>query len=303
MPGPPAQQANSPATGAPSISGTARVGEKLTAGTAGIGDADGLANVTYSYQWIRNDGSTDIENATDSSYTLAAEDEGQTIRVKVSFTDDADNTETLTSAATEAVGPPRTLKATEADPLTASFALAPEAHDGENGFKLRIAFSDDVEITPEDMRDHALLVSGGTVTDAARVKGRSDLWELTVEPAGTGPVSVLALLGRACTETGALCTADGRSLTAGPALQVPGPPAAGPPEIPDQPEATAVFVGGVDLEWNEVPGADPTAFRCTGTASGLTFRQMVLKSRSTEREPLSANWNLKDRLTGSAQEQ
>ena len=153
-------------------------------------------------------------------------------------------------------GGSRTLKATEADPLTASFALAPEAHDGENGFKLRIAFSDDVEITPEDMRDHALLVSGGTVTDAARMKGRSDLWELTVEPAGPGPVSILAPLGRACTDQGALCTADGRSLTAGPALQVPGPPADGPPDAPDQPEGTAVFVGGVDLEWNDVPGAE-----------------------------------------------
>ena len=153
-------------------------------------------------------------------------------------------------------GGARTLKATEADPLTASFALAPEAHDGENGFKLWTAFSDDVEITPEDMRDHALLVSGGTVTDAARMKGRSDLWELTVEPAGPGPVSILAPLGRACTDQGALCTADGRSLTAGPALQVPGPPADGPPDAPDQPEGTAVFVGGVDLEWNDVPGAE-----------------------------------------------
>ena len=113
-----------------------------------------------------------------------------------------------------------------------------------------------MEITAEDMRDHALLVSGGTVTGAARVKGRSDLWELTVQPSGTGPVSVLAPLGRACADPGALCTADGRSLTAGPALVVPGPPAAGPPEVPDQPEGTAVFVGGVDLEWNDVPGAD-----------------------------------------------
>ena len=147
-------------------------------------------------------------------------------------------------------------RATEEDPLTATFTLAPEAHDGENGFKLRIAFSDDVEITPEDMRDHALLVSGGTVTGAARVKDRSDLWELTVEPAGPGPVSILAPLDRACTGQGALCTADGRSLTAGPSLVVPGPPAAGPPGVPDQPAGTAVFVGGVDLEWNDVPGAD-----------------------------------------------
>ena len=149
-----------------------------------------------------------------------------------------------------------TLRATEADALTASFTLAPEAHDGESGFKLRIAFSDDVEITPEDMRDHALLISGGTVTGAARVKDRSDLWELTVEPAGPGPVSILAPLGRACTDQGALCTTDGRSLTAGPALVVPGPPADNPPGVPDLPAAKAVFVGGVDLEWNEVPGAD-----------------------------------------------
>ena len=43
-------------------------------------------------------------------------------------------------------------------PLTASFTLAPEAHDGENGFKLRIAFSDDVEITP---RGHARSCAAG----------------------------------------------------------------------------------------------------------------------------------------------
>ena len=93
---------NTPATGAPTISGTAQVGETLTAETSGIADADGLTNVSYSYQWIRNDGTSDIDitGATDSSYTLVAADEGQTIKVKVSFTDDADNDETLISAAT-----------------------------------------------------------------------------------------------------------------------------------------------------------------------------------------------------------
>ena len=116
-------------------------------------------------------------------------------------------------------------QATEADPLTASFASAPETHDGENGFTFRIAFSEDVEITPEDMRDHALLVTGGTVTDAQRVNDRKDLWELTAEPAGSGAVSILVHSGRACTEMGALCTADGRSLTSALALRVPGPPA------------------------------------------------------------------------------
>ena len=96
---------NRPATGVPLISGTAQVGETLTADTSGIADADGLTNVSYSYQWIRNDGTsdTDITGATDSSYTLVAADEGQTIKVEVSFADDAANGETLTSTATEAV--------------------------------------------------------------------------------------------------------------------------------------------------------------------------------------------------------
>ena len=99
------QVANSPATGVPTITGTAQVGETLTADTSGIADADSLANVSYSYQWVRNDGTsdTDITGATDSTYTLVAADEGKTIRVRVSFTDDADNSETLTSAATAEV--------------------------------------------------------------------------------------------------------------------------------------------------------------------------------------------------------
>ena len=43
--------------------------------------------------------------------------------------------------------------------------------------------------------------------------GRSDLWELTVEPAGTANVGIIVPQGRACTEEGALCTRDGRTLS------------------------------------------------------------------------------------------
>ena len=92
---------NNPATGAPTISGTAQVGETLTADKSGIADADGLANATFSYQWLADD--TDIAGATGSTYTLTDSEESKAIKVKVSFTDDADNEETLTSAATAAV--------------------------------------------------------------------------------------------------------------------------------------------------------------------------------------------------------
>ena len=94
---------NSPAEGAPTISGTAQVGETLTAETTDIEDADGLSQAAYSYQWLAGD--VEIAGATDSNYTLAATDEGKTVKVKVSFTDDANNKEALTSEATAAVEP------------------------------------------------------------------------------------------------------------------------------------------------------------------------------------------------------
>ena len=97
---------NDPATGAPTITGTAQVGQTLTAVTSAIMDADGLSNVSYAYQWIRvatDSTETDISGATSSTYTLVADDEGKTIKVKVSFRDDANNAETLTSVATAAV--------------------------------------------------------------------------------------------------------------------------------------------------------------------------------------------------------
>ena len=92
---------NSAATGQPSISGAALVGRTLTADTSGIADDDGLDNVTFSYQWMADD--ANIQGATGSSYTLADRDEGKTIKVIVSFTDDANNEESLPSAATDAV--------------------------------------------------------------------------------------------------------------------------------------------------------------------------------------------------------
>ena len=101
---------NTPATGVPTITGTARVGETLTADTTGISDGDGLNNAAFAYQWLADD--AEINGANASSYTLVAADAGKAIRVKVSFTDDAGNDEQLTSAATGAVAaappPPNT---------------------------------------------------------------------------------------------------------------------------------------------------------------------------------------------------
>ena len=97
----PPEPDNNPASGAPTISGTAQVGETLTSDRSEIADEDGLSNADFSYQWLADD--ADIADATGSTYTLTDSEEGNAIRVRVSFTDDSGNEETLTSAATEAV--------------------------------------------------------------------------------------------------------------------------------------------------------------------------------------------------------
>ena len=96
-----APQPDSPATGEPTISGTAQVGQTLIVNITDIADADGLTTSTYSYQWLFDD--AEIGGATGSTYTLVAADEGRTIKVRVIVTDDLGNETTLTSAATEAV--------------------------------------------------------------------------------------------------------------------------------------------------------------------------------------------------------
>ena len=101
---------NTRATGAPTIDGEARVGETLTADTSGIDDEDGLDNAVFAYQWLR--GNADIGGATGDTYTLTGADEGQTIKVTVSFTDDQGNPETLTSAPTGEVDPKPNTRAT-----------------------------------------------------------------------------------------------------------------------------------------------------------------------------------------------
>ena len=99
---------NTPATGAPIIASPfwypaePRVTRELRARTFYIEDEDGMVNVTFAYQWIANDGSTDtdIVGASGQEYTLQASDEGMTIKVRVSFTDDAGNSESRTSEPT-----------------------------------------------------------------------------------------------------------------------------------------------------------------------------------------------------------
>ena len=189
--------ANRAAAGAPTIGGTPRVGEELTASTSGISDADGLDHASFAYQWIRT--GADIQGATGSTYTPVAADEGKRLKVRVSFTDAAGNEESLTSAATAAV-------AARPEPLTASFEGMPAEHRGEGGFHFRVAFSEDIGISFRSLREDAFKVSGGRVTGGKRVDGRRDLFRMTVRPESDDDVTITLPAARECGVSGAICT-------------------------------------------------------------------------------------------------
>ena len=171
----PNSPANSPATGAPTISGAAYVGNTLTADTSGISDADGLTNGTFSYQWIRNDRTTDahISGATGATYTLVSADEGKNIKVRVRFTDDAGNQESLTSAPTATVA----VRATPLTGLTVNpGTLAPAFHRYTFNYTVPdLANSDSritVNITVKDGYEYEIApVEGGSVGGTAGISG------------------------------------------------------------------------------------------------------------------------------------
>ena len=209
---------NSSPTGEPTISGTVRVGETLTASTSDIADADGLDNVSFSYQWIRPEGGTDTDIAgeTAQTYELSGDDVGKTIQVRVTFTDNADNEESLTSAATGVVAP--------RPPLTASFQGQPSSHDGQADFTFELHFSEEVPVSYLTLRDHAFTVTGGTVIKAQRLTQGSNLgWRITVTPDSSADVAVLLPVTTGCDASGAICTGDGRKLSNRHEFTVSGP--------------------------------------------------------------------------------
>ena len=99
--------ANTAATGTPTITAPvtdpATVGSTLTATAGDIADVDGVVPSTFTYQWSRvdADGTSNeetIDDATASTYVLAADDVGKKVTVALTFTDALGSEETRTSA-------------------------------------------------------------------------------------------------------------------------------------------------------------------------------------------------------------
>ena len=109
-------------------------------------------------------------------------------------------------------------------PLTARFESLPTGHDGTTAFAVQLAFNEPIWLTEAVMRTQALTVTGGRVTSARRVNGRSDRWEITIQP-DANDVGISLLPTTSCNANGAVCTQDGHALSNGLSATVTGPAA------------------------------------------------------------------------------
>ena len=144
--------------------------------------------------------------------------------------------------------------------LKARFVSPPEHHDGSGRVKVRVAFSEAIDESPETVGEHGVKVEGGRVTTVRRVDnqpgggaarrsgggqedGQEDgerVWEFEIEPGSDDDLTMRIDAGRPCDEPGAICTADGRSLSEGIATTVEGPdPVPLTAELQGLPEAHA----------------------------------------------------------------
>ena len=168
----------------------------------------------------------EINGATASTYTLADADEGKAIKVRVSFADDVDNDEELTSAATGEVAAAEVAAAVVNPPLTAAIHDLPSYHNGQNAFTFEMRFSEDPkpDFSYTTVRDHAFTVTGGSVTYVRRLEpGKNVRWEITVTPGSSADVAIALNATMDCEADGAICTEDGRMLSNLLELTITGP--------------------------------------------------------------------------------
>ena len=162
-------------------------------------------------------------------------------------------------------------------PLRAWFASQPTQHDGSERIKVRVAFSDAIDESPENVGEHGVSVDGGEVTSVRPVDGqatggskaskgarsaggqgddaedREVVWELEIKPDSDEDVTVSLAAWRPCDETGAICTADGRTLSTAISTTVRGPDEATAPEPPAKPRGLSATASHdrVVLTWDD----------------------------------------------------
>ncbi len=110
--------------------------------------------------------------------------------------------------------------------ITASFPWSKSEHNGSRRFRAHFEFSHEPRsFSFVTVRDALFDVEGGRIVKARRLRrGRSLRWEVTVDPAGVGDVTLTARATTDCAAAHAVCDAQGRKFGGGTSLTIPGPP-------------------------------------------------------------------------------
>ena len=187
--------------------GTATAGEDYTAASGTLTFAPGETEKTVSVP-VLDDG--EAEEAETLTLTLSNASGAGTVIFTASATGTIEDDEPAGQAAPGA-------------PVTASFSSVPESHDG-TAFAFDLAFSEEVATSAETLRDHAFAVTGGAVTAAEKTDAQSSRsWRITVTPSSVADAVTIALAPKeSCEDEGAICTEDGRALSATVEAEVPG---------------------------------------------------------------------------------
>ncbi len=140
--------------------------------------------------------------------------------------------------------------------LTASLVDVPIEHDGDSPFSFRLSFSEPIATSFVWIRDGAFSVANGDVTAVHRVQGRSDLWNITVEPSNRDDISLTLTVPASCSNLKrAVCTSDKRGLSAAVSASMPGPPGEPPAltaeflDVPPEHDGANQF--SVQLQFND----------------------------------------------------
>ena len=151
---------------------------------------------------------------------MHADEQRRTIYVQAKRDNESDDGETVVAQISQArrcndpatvvaiTNATRTWTVTEPTGATARF-FGPTMHDGKTRFTMNLESSDPVRNTEDNLRDRAIKISGGNTTKVMRVNPDHDLWEIEIEPSGSGNVVVTIEGEGRCGDPGTLCTEDG----------------------------------------------------------------------------------------------
>jgi Ca2+-binding RTX toxin-like protein len=171
--------ANQPATGAPTIDRRVpRATRPVVASPGTIADPNGIANATFTYQWQISDNTagttfSDIPGATTDTYVAPDTQAGLLLRVVATFTDDAGNTESRTSAATDPIRPRN-----GATPIVVSALRSEQAAPAANGrpapltLSFRVSTAGKVQVRVRTFKGKTLFSSTKTLKKAGTAKIR-----------------------------------------------------------------------------------------------------------------------------------